>query len=61
MSIPKKLLKYTVFAVSIFLFVFFITKSKISNFDSLAIALAGTSIFALLDQYAPSYVIEEKP
>ena len=60
MSIIKKLLKYIIAFVVIFISIIFITKSKLDNFESLAIALIGTATYSLLDQYAPSYIIEVK-
>lgn len=60
MSIIKKLIKYIITLVVLFISVVFITKSKVDKFDSMAIALIGTSTYALVDQYAPSYIIKDK-
>jgi hypothetical protein len=60
MNIIKKLVKYIVLIIILFISVIFITKSKVDTFDSLAIALIGVASYALSDQYAPSYIIEEK-
>jgi hypothetical protein len=60
MNIIKKLIKYIVLLAILYISIIFITKSKINWFDSLAIALIGTASYSLADQYAPSYVIEEK-
>jgi len=60
MNIIKKLVKYIVLIIIVFISVIFITKSKVDNFDSLAIALIAVALYALADQYAPSYIIEEK-
>jgi hypothetical protein len=56
----KKLLKYIIFLTILYLTIIFVTKSKIDNSDNLTIALVGTVLFAILDQYAPSYIIKEK-
>jgi nicotinamide riboside transporter PnuC len=60
MNIIKKLIKYFVLLIILFISIIFITKSKVDNFDSFAIALIGVASYALADQYAPSYIIEEK-
>jgi hypothetical protein len=60
MSITKKLLKYIITFIVLYISIVFITKSKINKYDSIAISLVGTSTYALIDQYAPSYIIEEK-
>jgi len=60
MNIIKKFVKYIALIIILFISVIFITKSKIDTFDSLAIALIGVGSYALCDQYAPSYIIEEK-
>ena len=60
MNIIKKVIKYIVLFAILFITVIFITKSKIDKFDCVAIALIGVASYALADQYAPSYIIEEK-
>jgi hypothetical protein len=55
----KKLIKYIIFLTIIYLTIVFVTKSKINFYDNLTISLVGTSVFAILDQYAPSYVIDK--
>jgi len=60
MNIIKKLVKYIVLLIILFVSIIFITKSKVDKIDSLAIALIGLGSYALADQYAPSYIIEEK-
>jgi hypothetical protein len=56
----KKLIKYIIFMCIIFSSIIIITKSKVNNIDSLTISLIGTTTFAILDQYAPSYIIKNK-
>lgn len=60
MNIGKKLIKYTILLAVLFMSITWITKSKIEIYDRIAISLIGVSTFAILDQYAPSYVIEQK-
>ena len=59
MSISKKILKFIIALAVLFISIVFITKSKLDTYDTLAIALIGCVTFAALDQYAPSYVIED--
>jgi len=56
----KKLLKYTILFCILFISCLFITKSKITNIQSIIISLIGATSFAIIDQYAPSYIINEK-
>jgi hypothetical protein len=59
MNIIKKLVKYIILLIIIFISVIFITKSRVNTLNSLAISLIGTASYALADQYAPSYIIEQ--
>ena len=59
MNIIKKLIKYSIFLFVIFASIMFITKSQVNIQDSLIISLIGTTTFAVLDQYAPSYTIKK--
>jgi hypothetical protein len=59
MNIIKKLIKYIILLLVIFSSIIFITKSKINTSDSLLISLIGTTTFAVIDQYAPSYIIKQ--
>ena len=54
----KKIIKYIIFMFVIFSSITIITKSKVTYIDSLTISLIGTVTFAILDQYAPSYIIK---
>ncbi len=60
MDIGKKLIKYIILLAVLFMSITWITKSKVEIYDRIAISLIGVSTFAALDQYAPSYVIEQK-
>jgi hypothetical protein len=55
----KKIIKYIIFMFIIFSSITIITKSKVTYIDSLTISLIGTVTFAILDQYAPSYVVKD--
>ena len=55
----KKIIKYIIFMFVIFSSIIIITKSKVTQIDSLTISLIGTVTFAILDQYAPSYVVKD--
>ena len=55
----KKIIKYIIFIFVIFSSITIITKSKVTYIDSLIISLIGTVTFAILDQYAPSYVVKD--
>jgi uncharacterized MnhB-related membrane protein len=55
----KKIIKYIIFMFVIFSSITIITKSKVTHIDSLTISLIGTVTFAILDQYAPSYVVKD--
>jgi hypothetical protein len=55
----KKIIKYIIFMFVIFSSITIITKSKVTYIDSLTISLIGTVTFAILDQYAPSYVVKD--
>ena len=55
----KKIIKYVIFMFIIFSSITIITKSKVTHFDSLTISFIGTVTFAILDQYAPSYVVKD--
>jgi hypothetical protein len=59
MNIIKKLIKYNILFFILFLSIIFITKSKINISESLLISLIGTTTFAVIDQYAPSYIINK--
>jgi len=54
----KKIIKYVIFMFIIFSSIIIITKSKINHIESLTISLIGTVTFAILDQYAPSYIVQ---
>lgn len=58
--IGKKLIKYIIFLIIIYICTIFVTKSKLDFYQNLAIGLCGTTTYAILDQYAPSYIIEER-
>jgi hypothetical protein len=60
MNIGKKLVKYTILLAVLFMSITWITKSKVELYDRITISLIGVSTFAILDQYAPSYVIEQE-
>ncbi len=60
MNIGKKLIKYAIFIAILFMTITWITKSKVELYDRIAISLIGVSTFAALDQYAPSYIIEQE-
>jgi len=60
MNIGKKLIKYIVFLAVLFTSITWLTKSKVEIYERIAISLIGVSTFAVLDQYAPSYVIEQE-
>ncbi len=60
MSINKKLIKYIILLVVLYISIIFITKSKLEKFHTIAISLIGAATYAALDQYAPSYIIENK-
>ena len=55
----KKIIKYIIFMFVIFSSITIITKSKVTHIDYLTISLIGTVTFAILDQYAPSYVVKD--
>jgi hypothetical protein len=55
----KKIIKYIIFMFVIFSSITIITKSKVTHIDSLTISLIGTVTFAILDQYAPSYIVKD--
>ena len=55
----KKIIKYIIFMFIIFSSITIITKSKVTHIDSLTISLIGTVTFAILDQYAASYVVKD--
>ena len=55
----KKIIKYIIFMFVIFSSITIITKSKVTQIDSLTISLIGTVTFAILDQYAPSYIVKD--
>jgi len=59
MNIIKKLIKYIILLLVIFSSIIFITKSKINISDSFFISLIGSTTFAVIDQYAPSYIINK--
>ncbi len=60
MNIGKKLIKYVILLAVLFMSITWITKSKVEMYDRIAIGLIGVLTFAILDQYAPSYVIEQQ-
>jgi len=59
MNIVKKLVKYLILLAVLFISITWITKSKVEMYNRVAISLIGVSTFAILDQYAPSYLIEQ--
>jgi hypothetical protein len=59
MNIVKKLVKYLILLAVLFISITWITKSKVELYDRIAISLIGVSTFAILDQYAPSYIVEQ--
>jgi hypothetical protein len=59
MNIVKKLVKYLILLAVLFISITWITKSTVEIYNRVAISLIGVSTFAILDQYAPSYLIEQ--
>jgi hypothetical protein len=60
MNIGKKLVKYIILLAVLFMSITWITKSKVELYDRITISLIGVSTFAILDQYAPSYIIKQE-
>lgn len=59
-NIIKKFIKYMVLFFSVFISSNIITKYSINKLHAVLIALIASTTFIIIDQYAPSYIIQDK-
>jgi hypothetical protein len=56
----KTFLKYFIAAAIIYIICIIVTKSTLSNHNIITISIASAAAFAILDRFAPSYIIKDK-
>lgn len=56
----KKIIKYFIVFGVVYLLTIFVPSNKMSVYESLIISMCAAILYAILDIFYPSYVIEDK-